>query len=139
MLNGTRIYSSDSVWRHILSDFGAVVLDAPNSVDINFDDIAPTAPITPLELKTLILNAGDNNSLIQQIIGDDVSLPPIQAQIIVLLAKSGGMTTSQLKLSLGYAPDVATHTVDTAIYQLRRMFGHSFIINTNGVYTLGEL
>ena len=75
----------------------------------------------------------------REIFGMSVSLPRIQAQIIVLLHKSGGMTGNELRDALGYAPDTTTHTVDTAIYQLRRTYGRGFIINTNGVYRIGKL
>ena len=49
------------------------------------------------------------------------------------------MTVDQLKCALGYSPDASTHTVDTAIYQLRRAYGRDFILNTDGVYSLGKL
>lgn len=139
MLNGVRIYASDTIWRQILTDFGATVLDAPNPTDINFDNLNVSGPITPLELKSLILNANDDAAVLRDVFGTDVVLPRIQAQIVIALRKSGGMTGNELKASLGYAPDVATHTIDTAIYQLRRTYGRGFIINTNGVYRIGKL
>lgn len=139
MLNGVRIYASDTIWRQILTDFGATVLDAPTTTDINFDNLNISSPLTPMELKSAILNANDNASVLREIFGADVSLPRLQAQIIVSLYKSGGMTGNELKAALGYAPDVATHTIDTAIYQLRRTYGRGFIVNTNGVYRIGKL
>lgn len=139
MLNGVRIYASDTIWRQILTDFGATVLDAPTTTDINFDNLNISSPLTPMELKSAILNANDNASVLREIFGADVSLPRLQAQIIVSLYKSGGMTGNELKDALGYAPDVATHTIDTAIYQLRRTYGRGFIVNTNGVYRIGKL
>lgn len=139
MLNGVRIYASDTIWRQILADFGATVLDAPNPTDINFDNLNVSGPLTPMELKSLILNANDDAAVLRDVFGADVSLPRLQAQIIVALHKSGGMTGNELKAALGYAPDVATHTIDTAIYQLRRTYGRGFIVNTNGVYRIGKL
>lgn len=139
MLQGVRIYTSDTIWRQILTDFGATVLDAPTTTDINFDNLNISSPLTPMELKSAILNANDNAAVLCEIFGADVSLPRLQAQIIVSLYKSGGMTGNELKDALGYAPDVATHTVDTAIYQLRRAYGRGFIINSNGVYRIGKL
>lgn len=139
MLKGVRIYTSDTIWRQILTDFGATVLDAPTTTDINFDNLNISSPLTPMELKSAILNANDNALVLREIFGADVSLPRLQAQIIVSLYKSGGMTGNELKDALGYAPDVATHTVDTAIYQLRRAYGRGFIINSNGMYRLGKL
>lgn len=139
MLTGVRIFSSDIIWRQILNDFGAIVLDAPDVTAVNFDDLAITSRVTPLELKSEILNATDNRSILFQVFGQNVFLPKIQSQIVVLLYKTGGMTASQLRNVLGYAPDATTHTVDTAIYQLRKLYGRGFIRNTNGVYRLGKL
>ena len=139
MLSGVRIYASDTIWRQILTDFGATVLDAPNATDINFDNLHIDCPLSSLELKSVILDANDSASVSREIFGASVSLPRIQSQIIVLLHKSGGMTGNELRDALGYAPDTTTHTVDTAIYQLRRTYGRGFIINTNGVYRIGKL
>ena len=139
MLKGIRIYCTDKVWRQILTDFGAIVLDAPNPTDINFDDFGDVGTLCPLELKSLIVSATDNGHILRTIFGDNVSLPRLQSQIVVLLHKSGGMTIAELKHALGYAPNVTTHTVDTAIYQLRKLYGRGFIKNTNGIYRLGQL
>ena len=139
MLSGIRIYASDTVWRQILGDFGATVLDAPTATDINFDDFNITDVISLMELKSLILNAADLSADLIKIFGKNVTLPQLQARIVVWLYKSGGMTALELKNALGYAPDASTHTVDTAIYQLRRMYGRDFIQNNNGVYSIGKL
>lgn len=139
MLKGVRIYASDTLWRQILTDFGATVLDAPTASDVNFDALNVTATLSPMQLKALILGAVDNSDIISRVVGRDVNLPRMQGQIVALLYKTGGMRTAQIKSALGYSPNAATHTVDTAIYQLRRAFGHDFIINDNGVYRLGKL
>ena len=139
MLTGVKIYTSDKIWRQILSDLNATVLDAPNVIDVDFDDLQLKKTITSLELKAIILRATDSSHIISTIFGKNVSLPQLQSQIVVCLYKTGGMTVEQLKCALGYAPDASTHTVDTAIYQLRRTYGHDFIINTDGVYSLGKL
>ena len=75
----------------------------------------------------------------REILGRDVHLPYIQAQIVILLYKSGGMSAADLRTALGYAPNATTHAVDTAIYQLRKLFGREFIINSNGVYKIGRI
>ncbi|MBQ4130552.1 MAG: hypothetical protein ACLRFP_00100 [Alphaproteobacteria bacterium] len=139
MLTGVRIYCSDPIWRQILTDLNATVLNAPSTTDLNFDDIDIAETLSPMDLQVAILNAADSGHLLRQVFGTDVSLPRIQSQIVVALYKSGGMTATELKCALGYAPDVATHTVDTAIYQLRKLYGRGFIKNTNGVYRLGKL
>ncbi len=139
MLSDIRIYTSDSVWRQILGDLGATVLDVPSVADINFDELEISDLLTPIELKSLLLKAADNVRIITDVFGKNVVLPRLQSQIIVCLYKSGGLTARDLKKALGFAPDVTTHTVDTAIYQLRRTYGHDLIQNNNGVYRIGKL
>ena len=139
MLNGIRIYSADPFWRNILSDLGATVLSAPNTTDLNFDSLDIVMPVSPMQLKAALLDAADSSDVIRKIFGKGVRLSHLHTQIVVLLYKSGGMNAGALKTALGYSPDVATHTVDTAIYQLRKMFGHDFIINDGGVYKIGKL
>lgn len=139
MLKGIRVYSADSVWRDILRDLGATVLDAPTNVDVNLDSLNIMMPVTPLDLKAALITAADNSKIIRDIFGTNVRLSNIHAQIIARLYKSGGMDATQLKTSLGYSADTTTHTVDTAIYQLRKMYGHNFIVNENGVYRIGKL
>ena len=46
---------------------------------------------------------------------------------------------TKLKELLGVLPDVTTHTVENAIYQLRKNYGHDFIQNTKGKYKIGRL
>ncbi|MBO5662676.1 MAG: hypothetical protein J6S12_02335, partial [Alphaproteobacteria bacterium] len=67
MLNGVRIYTSDRIWRQILADFGATVLDAPTITDLNFDELELSDIVSPMQLKSLILSATDNTNLITQI------------------------------------------------------------------------
>lgn len=139
MLTGIRIYSSDVVWRHILADLNAVVLDAPDTAEVNLDDISLEIPISALDLKAVILSALDNTKILQDIFGKAVYLPQLQAQIVVWLYKTGGLSLNALKKVLGYMPNMTTHAVDTAIYQLRKNYGKDFIQNKNGVYIIGKL
>ena len=139
MLSGISIYASDSVWRQILADLGATVLDVPSAGSIDFDDLNVSDGISVLDLKSIILNARDNTDILYQIFDTHVSLPSVQGKIVALLYKNDGMTIAQLKAALGYAPDVSTHAMETAIYQLRQKYGRNFIKNINGVYKLGKL
>ncbi len=139
MLTGIRIYSSDVVWRHILADLNAVVLDAPDTAEVNLDDISLEIPISALDLKAVILSALDNTKILQDVFGKAVYLPQLQAQIVVWLYKTGGLSLNALKKVLGYMPNMTTHAVDTAIYQLRKNYGKDFIQNKNGVYIIGKL
>ena len=139
MLSGVRIYTSDNIWRQILTDFGAIVLDDANLTDLNFDDLEIKSPITALQLKSAVLSAADTGRVLFQIFGKNVSLSRIQSELLVLLHKTGGMSAAELKVALGYSPNATTHVVDTAVYQLRRAYGHEFILNNNGVYKIGRL
>lgn len=139
MLSGIRVYSSDKVWQKILSDFNATVLNAPDLADVNLDELGLDLPVTPVDLKTAILSAMDNTKVLQKIFGHSVYLPQMQTQIIVWLDKTGGMSLNALKQALGFLPNMTTHAVDTAIYQLRKTYGHDFIKNENGVYRLGKV
>ncbi len=139
MLRGIRIYTSDDAWRQILTDLGATVLDTPDASGIQFDSLGIEMPISGLGLKSAILGANDSGHILKKIFGTAPKLPHLQSQIIVLLYKTGGMGNDELKSALGYAPGIATHTIDNAIYQLRRKYGHEFIKNENGVYKIGKL
>lgn len=140
MLSGIKVYSSDQVWRHILSELGATVIDTQNVLSVNFDDIMPNSAISIIELKSLILNSTDNTATLQSVFGDKIpQLSDIQENIIVALVRSNGMTGAELKSALGYLPDVATHTIDTAIYTLRKLCGRDFIKLENGVYKIGTV
>ncbi len=139
MFDGIRIFSSDKVWQQILSDLGAIVLDKPNVVDVNMDMLDITRPVDVIDLQIAVLNALDNSKIIHRIFGMAVSLSPMQEQIIAILDKTGGASVNDLKIALGYSPDAATHAVDTAIYQLRRKYGRDFILQNDGIYTIGRI
>ena len=139
MLSGMRIYTSDSVWRQILGDLGATVTDVAGATDINFDKLKIKQPVTITELKSAVLGASDNDFIINELLGKNAKLTRLQKMLVVALHKSGGMNGEELKVALGYAPDATTHTVDTAVYQLRKIYGHGFIENNGGVYKIGKL
>ena len=139
MLSGIRVYSADPYWCNILIDLGATVLDAPSTTDLNFDALNIVMPVSPIQLKVALLEANDSSNIIRKIFGTNVRLSNLHTQIVVQLYKSGGMNLGTLKSVLGYSPDATTHTVDTAIYQLRKLYGHEFIINDGGVYKIGKL
>lgn len=141
MLNGIRFWTINDVWRKILVELGGIYCENQSLADINIDSIDLPTEISIIELKSIILNEIDSNQqkIINKIFNHNVSLPRSQMQIIVLLFKTGGLSISDLKDLLGYAPDSSTHTVDTAIYQMRKTFGHEFIKNENGKYYIGKL
>ncbi len=139
MLSGIRVFSSDSVWQQILADFNATVVQDKMFADVNVDDLRLDLPISPAKLKSCIMAAADCAGVLESIFGHPVSLSRLQSQIVVRLFQSGGMTADELKVALGYAESANTHTVDTAIYGLRKIFGHEFIKNDQGVYKIGRI
>ncbi len=139
MFNGMRIYSSDSLWRQILVDLGASVLDAPTATDVNLDQVNLDIPVSLIELKAAILAAADNSTIITRLLGAGVTVPLLHQHIIAVLYKSGGMSASDLKVALGYSPQATTHAVDNAIYQIRKAYGRDFIQNERGVYKIGHI
>lgn len=139
MLTGLRIFTSDPYWRAIVADLNAVVVDDANYADVDLDSLDVHIPVAPLELKSTIISALDDTKVLVSVFGHPVDLSPIQRNIVVRLKKSGGMTADELKVALGYARDTTTHTVDTAIYGLRKLFGRDFIINENGIFKIGGI
>ena len=140
MLHGIRVYSKSPIWRRILGELGATVSDAPNVLDVNFDEIAPDTVVSPTELKSIVLNSTDTTTILQNIFGNKIpQLSDVQEQIIVSLWRAGGMSGAELKNALGYLPGVATHSVETAIYSLRKLCGRNFIKNENGIYKIGTV
>ena len=139
MLKDIRIFSADKIWRKILADFDAVVPDSPDTADINLDDLELVLPVSALNLKTAILEGLDKTEVLQKIFGKPVNLSELQTKIVVWLYKSGEMSAVDLKNVSGYSPDMATHAIDTAIYQLRKIYGRGFIQNKDGKYRLGKL
>lgn len=140
MLTGIRLCTVDDVWRKVLCDLGATVVDDPKIADLNLDSIDLELPVSSNVLKSIIIKAMDeqHQKIINEIFGAPVALPALQMQIIVLLHKSGGVSASEIKTILGYSPDAATHTIDTAIYNLRKLYGRDFIQLENGKYHLGN-
>lgn len=139
MLNGIRIFTSDATLRNILTDFGAVVVDDKLVADVDLDAIALRLPVAPMELKSAIIAALDDSDVLKSVFGRIPELSPVQRQIVVRLKKNGGMSADELKMALGYARDATTHTVDTAVYGLRKLFGHEFIKNENGIFKIGGI
>lgn len=139
MLNNIKIYTVDKYWAQILTDLGANITDSPNLADIVFDDINIDTPISIPELQQIIFDCTNNMDIIVKIFGKNVYLPTLQHKIIVLLDKNNGLSITDIKNALGVLPDVTTHVVENAIYQLRKTYGHEFIVNNNGKYTIGHI
>lgn len=139
MLSGIKIFASDTVWQHILTELGATLTADSVLCDANFDKLNPRGAISITDLKSAIITEMDNTKIMDAVFGKPVSLSPTQAQIVTLLYKSGGLSAGDLKTALGYAPDATTHSVETAIYGLRKLYGHDFIKNINGIFTLGRV
>jgi len=139
MFENIKIYATDKYWQHIFCDLGAMVVSSPKIADVVFDDIDVTLPVSIAQLKSIILNHQDNQDIIKEIFGKYVILPTLQHKIIIALYKNPDITIGELKELLGVLPNMTTHTVENAIYQLRKNYGHDFIKNTKGKYTIGHL
>jgi hypothetical protein len=139
MLSNIKIYASDKYWKSILADLGANLVDSSDCADVVFDDIKINAPVSVDDLKNLVLNQFNNKDIIIDIFGRDTVLPELQRKIVVALYKNPNIQMRELKLAVGLGPDIATHSVDNAIYQLRKTFGHDFILNENGGYRIGRI
>ena len=139
MLSGFKIFSSDPVWQQIVTELGGTVTTDSVLCDVNLDTLNLKTPVSPSLLKSSIIAATDNTAIIDSVFGEHVSLSHIQSQIVTLLYKTGGMSADDLKVALGYAPDATTHSVETAIYELRKLYGRDFIKNINGIFKLGRI
>jgi len=139
MLNNIRIYTNDKYWAQILTDLGAVITDSQNIADIVFDDIDIQTPISIPELQQIVLDCANNTDIIGKIFGKNIYLPALQHKIVVLLYKNDGLNLADLKAALGVSPDITTHVVENAIYQLRKTYRHEFIVNENGKYKIGRV
>jgi len=137
MLKNIKIYTSDKYWKQIFTDLGAGIVDDKNTADVVFDDINVTAPISIMDLQNIIYNCVNSADIINQVFGKYVVLPALQEKIIILLYKNPNMTMSDIKTALGVLPDVATHTVENAIYQLRKVYGRDIVQNNDGKYKIG--
>ncbi|MDR1337921.1 MAG: hypothetical protein LBJ73_02740 [Rickettsiales bacterium] len=140
MLQGVRIYTTDAVWRKVLQDLGAMIVDGASVADVDFDSLDIPSPVFPMKLKSIILASIDKaqRDIMEKVFHMPVALPRLQMRIVVLLHQTGGMFINDLKNVLGILPDVATHAIDTAIYQLRKTYGRDFIKNDNGKYSIGR-
>lgn len=139
MLENVKIYASDEYWKHILADLGATIVDNANMADVVFDDINVVVPISATDLCGLVFSNMNNSEIIRQVFGTDVILPTLQHKIVVLLYKNPNISMGDLKKAVGVLPGVSSHAVETAVYQLRKKYGHDFIVNTDGKYKIGCL
>ena len=139
MLDNIKIYASDKYWKKILTDLGANLVESPDCADVMFDDIKINTPISVYDLQSLILNQFNNDDIIVDVFGRNTVLPELQRKIVVALYKNPNIQIRELKLLVGVMPDITTHSVENAIYQLRKTFGHDFIINENGGYRIGRI
>lgn len=139
MMENIKIFASDEYWNHILTDLGADMVDSPNIADVVFDDIKIKAPISVPKLQMIILDAFENKDIIKNVFGRDVILPKLQHKIIVFLYKNPNITMRELKNMIGVLPNVTTHAVENAVYQLRKTYGCDIIQNEKGKYKIGRI
>lgn len=139
MLENIKIYTADEVWKHILSELGVQIVDSPNVSDVNIDDIELNTPISVDELQKSILAHFENKDIMRAVFGADVMLPKLQHKIIVILYNHPNISMRELKDMIGVLPDVTTHAVENAVYQLRKNYGCDIIQNIDGKYKIGRV
>ena len=139
MLENIKVYTTDKYWNHIFSDLGMVVVDSPKIADVVFDDVDMTMPVSISELQAVILNKFENKDIICAVFGHDVVLSKLQHKIIVILYKNPNITMNELKDIIGVLPNVTTHAVENAVYQLRKLYGYDIIQNIDGKYKIGHV
>lgn len=139
MLENIKIYTADRYWNHIFSDLGVTVVDSPNIADVIFDDIDINTPISLFDLQTAILAQFEHKDIIRAVFGQDIILPKLQHKIIVALYKNPNITMHELKDFIGVLPNVTTHAVENAVYQLRKAYGYDIIQNIDGKYKIGRV
>lgn len=139
MLENIKVYTSDKYWNHIFSDLGVTLVDSPNLADVNFDDIELNEPISVDDLQSLILEYFEQSDIMRNVFGRDVILPKLQHKIIVVLYNHPNITMHELKDLIGVLPDMTTHAVENAVYQLRKVYGYDIIQNIDGRYKIGRV
>lgn len=139
MLENIKVYTSDKYWNHIFSDLGVTLVDSPNLADVNFDDIELNEPISVDDLQSLILEYFEQSDIMRNVFGRDVVLPKLQHKIIVVLYNHPNITMHELKDLIGVLPDMTTHAVENAVYQLRKVYGYDIIQNIDGRYKIGRV
>ena len=139
MAENIKIYATDKYWRHIFDDLGISVVDSKTTADVVFDEKNVPVPVSIPNLKSVIFDCVDNQDIIKKIFGKYIILPTLQRKIIINLYKNPNVSINELKELLGFLPDVTTHTVENAIYQLRKKYGRDFIINAKGKYKIGHI
>lgn len=136
MLENIKIYTSDACWNHIFSELGVCVVDEPKNADVIFDGNEIPTPVSGMELQKIILDKFENKDIIKSVFGDFVVLPELQHKIVVALYKNPNISMVDLKKIVGISPDIKTHTVENAVYNLRKKYGRNFIKNTDGGYKI---
>jgi hypothetical protein len=150
MINEITFWTDDKVWRGILSDLGAVF--APrDTADVIWCPPHPAfakgygglrrgaPPLRGGHIKAEILRLRDlrESQILKKVCGN-TSVSEAQKKLIIALYRAGenGASADELQQQLGYAIGAKTNAANTAIYQLRKIFGKEFIRNEGGRYKL---
>ncbi|MCL1902537.1 MAG: hypothetical protein FWG18_02840 [Alphaproteobacteria bacterium] len=146
--NEIRFFSDCPVWHGIMTDLGAVPVPKA-SADVEIKQ--GKAPLAPMELKAKILADIDarEKKVLDSVFGHDANsgprgrgtqavggLAPAQKKIVIMLQRAGaaGLGSEELRTAFGYAHTTTTHTIETAVSNLRARFGSDFIKFENGRY-----
>ncbi len=127
MLCDIKFWTNDAVWSRILSDLGALRVNEKSSADLIFTQ--PSKKLNLVELQSFILEniQKNENKILERIAGENYK------------ELTGSMRKLIIDLSRGpVAPYTNSHSLDTTVYNLRKIFGRDFIINEDGKYKLGK-
>lgn len=139
MFENIRVFTSDTYWKQILTDIGFDIVDDVKGADVDFDGLNIPANINLMDLRQIILSESNYDTVINKIFHKDVVLSKLQKKILNALYKYGELDITTLKQYVGIDSSIVTHTVETAIYKLRKTYGHDLIYNIEGKYKLGHL
>jgi hypothetical protein len=158
MLSRISFWTDDKIWCGILSDLGAVFVPRESADVVWVQRRPPTQELPPqqvagnsiplhkgagkftsTELKAEILRLRDlrESEILKKVCGN-TPLSGAQKKLVIALHTAGaaGATADELQQQLGYAHGAKTNAANTAIYQLRKIFGKEFIKNINEKYKL---
>ena len=137
MLSGITFWTSDKIWHGILADLGAAPA-GPDLADLVFAPEEYAGAPTVLELKSKIVAEIDREraAAVKKACGATASVSTVQAKIICLLERAGkrGVSAEVLRRAMGYSPGANTRALDTAVYNLRKIFGADFIKTEKGKF-----
>jgi len=139
MFDNISVFTSDIYWKRIFVDLGMCLVDDVIMADVDFDSLQIKHPISLSELQQIVLDEANHDKMMIDIFHKHVLVSKLQKKILNALYKYGDLDIVSLKQYVGIDSSIMSHTVETAIYQLRKIYGHDLIYNHEGKYRLGHV